>query len=86
MAATSRRQRTVSRGTEEVGSTPRHPGRGEEQRRLRALGAVGDVCARCFDAEGGALDAPFNDRLTSIDPDDLRVVSVGSVWRGARRR
>ncbi|MGP2440413.1 sugar-binding transcriptional regulator [Streptomyces sp. JW3] len=46
----------------------------EDQRRLRALGAVGDVCARYFDAEGVPVEAPFNDRLIGIDPDDLRAV------------
>ncbi|MFJ8751980.1 sugar-binding transcriptional regulator [Streptomyces sp. NPDC102441] len=46
----------------------------EDQQRLRELGAVGDVCARYFDAEGEPVDAPFNDRLIAIEPDDLRAV------------
>lgn len=46
----------------------------EDQRRLRAIGAVGDVCARYFDAEGRPVDAPFNDRLIGIDPGRLRGV------------
>jgi DNA-binding transcriptional regulator LsrR (DeoR family) len=45
-----------------------------DQRRLKALGAVGDVCARYFDAEGNLVDAPFGDRLIGIDPDRLHAV------------
>lgn len=39
----------------------------EDQNRLKAIGAVGDVCARYFDAEGQPVAAPFNDRLIGID-------------------
>ncbi|MFE7794779.1 sugar-binding transcriptional regulator [Streptomyces sp. NPDC057460] len=39
----------------------------QDQRRLKAMGAVGDVCARYFDAEGEPVAAPFNDRLIGID-------------------
>ncbi|WP_327242020.1 sugar-binding transcriptional regulator [Streptomyces sp. NBC_01320] len=46
----------------------------EDQRHLRELGAVGDVCARYFDADGHAVDARFNDRLIGIEPDRLRAV------------
>ncbi|MGV9391068.1 sugar-binding transcriptional regulator [Streptomyces olivaceus] len=45
-----------------------------DQRQLKELGAVGDVCARYFDADGDPVDAPFNDRLIGIDPDRLRAV------------
>ena len=44
----------------------------EDQQQLKRLGAVGDVCARYFDADGGAVDAPFNDRIIGIEPDRLR--------------
>ncbi|MES5823104.1 sugar-binding transcriptional regulator [Streptomyces sp. RG80] len=46
----------------------------EDQRDLRKLGAVGDVCARYFDADGEPVDAPFNDRIIGIEPDRLRAV------------
>ncbi|GGJ29099.1 sugar-binding transcriptional regulator [Streptomyces brasiliensis] len=46
----------------------------EEQRQLEELGAVGDVCTRYFDAEGRAVDAPFNDRIIGITPEQLRKV------------
>ncbi|MCQ4211734.1 sugar-binding transcriptional regulator [Streptomyces longispororuber] len=45
-----------------------------DQEQLRKLGAVGDVCARYFDADGSPVDAPFNDRLIGIEPDQLREV------------
>ncbi|MEV6312731.1 sugar-binding domain-containing protein [Streptomyces sp. NPDC051840] len=46
----------------------------EDQRHLGELGAVGDVCARYFDIDGEAVDAPFNDRIIGIEPDRLRAV------------
>lgn len=46
----------------------------EDQRDLGKLGAVGDVCARYFDADGEPVDAPFNDRIIGIEPDRLRAV------------
>ena len=46
----------------------------EDQRDLMKLGAVGDVCARYFDADGEPVDAPFNDRIIGIEPDRLRAV------------
>ncbi|NGN62600.1 MarR family transcriptional regulator [Streptomyces sp. A7024] len=45
-----------------------------DQTQLTKLGAVGDVCARYFDATGNLVDAPFNDRIIGIDPDHLRAV------------
>ncbi|MEV8364326.1 sugar-binding transcriptional regulator [Streptomyces niveus] len=45
----------------------------EDQQQLKALGAVGDVCARYFDAEGEPVDAPFNNRLIGIDLTQLGV-------------
>ncbi|KQV93529.1 DNA-binding transcriptional regulator [Streptomyces sp. Root369] len=46
----------------------------EDQQQLKKLGAVGDVCTRYFDADGHPVDAPFNDRLIGIGPDELRAV------------
>ncbi|MGA5454921.1 sugar-binding transcriptional regulator [Streptomyces umbrinus] len=45
----------------------------EDQQQLKALGAVGDVCARYFDAEGEPVAAPFNNRLIGIDLTQLGV-------------
>ncbi|MFG2589539.1 sugar-binding transcriptional regulator [Streptomyces sp. NPDC048438] len=47
----------------------------EDQKTLKELGAVGDVCARYFDIAGNPVDAPFNDRLIGIAPDELRAVA-----------
>lgn len=60
-----------------------------DQRQLKELGAVGDMCARYFDADGDPVDAPFNDRLVGIDPDRCARWNAGSEWRAAptgRRR
>lgn len=46
----------------------------DDQRRLKELGAVGDVCALYFDADGNLVDAPFSDRVIGIAPDQLRAV------------
>jgi DNA-binding transcriptional regulator LsrR (DeoR family) len=41
---------------------------------LRALGAVGDVCLRFFDARGQLVDTELHDRVLGISSDDLRMV------------
>ncbi|WP_327658177.1 sugar-binding transcriptional regulator [Streptomyces sp. NBC_00483] len=46
----------------------------EDQRALKKLGAVGDVCARYFDSAGEPVDAPFNNRVLGIDRDQLLAV------------
>jgi DNA-binding transcriptional regulator LsrR (DeoR family) len=46
----------------------------EDQRQLEALGAVGDVCTRYFDAEGRVVKADFDDHIIGISPDQLRAV------------
>ncbi|MEU5109302.1 sugar-binding domain-containing protein [Streptomyces sp. NPDC021354] len=46
----------------------------QDQQQLEKLGAVGDVCARYFDADGNPVDAPFNDRLIGIEPERLHAV------------
>ncbi|MFB8267560.1 sugar-binding transcriptional regulator [Streptomyces sp. NPDC055955] len=45
-----------------------------DQRHLEELGAVGDVCARYFDKDGNPVDAPFNNRIIGIEPNQLRAV------------
>ncbi|CAG7614310.1 sugar-binding transcriptional regulator [Actinacidiphila bryophytorum] len=45
-----------------------------DQRQLEALGAVGDVCTRYFDAEGRVVKADFDDHIIGISPEQLRAV------------
>jgi DNA-binding transcriptional regulator LsrR (DeoR family) len=47
---------------------------GRDQDRLRAAGAVGDICMRFFDAKGAVVDADVHDRVVGIDPEQLRQV------------
>lgn len=44
----------------------------EELRRLRELGAVGDICQRFFDADGTHVDAGLGERTIGISVDQLR--------------
>ncbi|RKN39851.1 sugar-binding transcriptional regulator [Streptomyces hoynatensis] len=46
----------------------------EELARLRALGAVGDICQRFFDAMGVHVDAGLGERTVGIPVDQLRTV------------
>ena len=46
----------------------------EQQRELRALGAVGDVCLRFFDAQGTLVSSPFNERVLGVPPELLKAV------------
>jgi DNA-binding transcriptional regulator LsrR (DeoR family) len=46
----------------------------DDQRQLKELGAVGDVCTRYFDADGRHVKADFDDRIIGIEPDQLRAV------------
>ena len=49
----------------------------DEQERLRAAGAVGDVCLRFFDALGAVVPTGFDDRVLAIP---------GDVYRGIPRK
>lgn len=42
-----------------------------EQRELRELRAVGDVCLRYFDAEGKLVDSDFDQRVVGITPEKM---------------
>ena len=46
----------------------------EDQERLRASGAIGDVCLRFFDASGTHVRSPLDDRVLGISIDLLRRV------------
>jgi DNA-binding transcriptional regulator LsrR (DeoR family) len=41
---------------------------------LRSHGAVGDICLRFFDAEGGVVETELDDRVVGIDRQTLRSV------------
>jgi DNA-binding transcriptional regulator LsrR (DeoR family) len=46
----------------------------EEEHRLRALGAVGDVCLRFFDQHGRHIASDLDDRVLGIGPDAFKRV------------
>jgi DNA-binding transcriptional regulator LsrR (DeoR family) len=46
----------------------------EEESRLRALGAIGDVCMRFFDAQGNHIASDLDDRVLGISAETLRRV------------
>ena len=45
-----------------------------EQDRLRAAGAVGDVCLRFFDAAGQPVETELDDRVLAISREDYRAI------------
>jgi len=53
---------------------------------LRAVGAVGDVCLRFFDADGNLVDTELNDRVVGISSDDLRAVQRTVGIAGGERK
>ena len=46
----------------------------EEEQRLRALGAIGDVCMRFFDGNGQHISSELDDRVLGIGSEMLRKV------------
>jgi DNA-binding transcriptional regulator LsrR (DeoR family) len=44
----------------------------EEQRELQALGAVGDICLRFFDADGVPVESPVDDRVIGMELEQLK--------------
>jgi DNA-binding transcriptional regulator LsrR (DeoR family) len=57
-----------------------------ELKNLSDRGAVGDICLRFFDAIGQPVDTPLNERLLSIELDQLRKVSRVVGIAGGRRK
>lgn len=53
---------------------------------LRALGAVGDVCLRFFDAEGNPLNSDLDDRVVGIGVTELRSVARKIGIAGGERK
>jgi DNA-binding transcriptional regulator LsrR (DeoR family) len=57
-----------------------------ERERLRAAGAVGEICGRFFDAAGQECRDPYHERVISIELDTLRrCPEVVAVTNGAGR-
>lgn len=46
----------------------------EDLARLRARGAVGDICGWCYDTEGSVLDIEHNHRVIAIEPQALQSI------------
>lgn len=46
----------------------------DDQTMLRALGAVGDVCMRFFDADGRSVDSSLDERIIGVREQQLRSV------------
>lgn len=57
-----------------------------EQEELRALGAVGDVCLRFFDAEGQPVQSRFDRRVVGIDAVALRKIPRRVAVAGGLRK
>ncbi|ONK09634.1 sugar-binding transcriptional regulator [Streptomyces sp. MP131-18] len=57
-----------------------------EIERLRAAGAVGDVCLNFFDAAGTPVDTGTAERVIGITPDGLRAVPRCVAVAGGRRK
>ncbi|MFG2967962.1 MULTISPECIES: sugar-binding transcriptional regulator [unclassified Streptomyces] len=58
----------------------------EEIARLRALGAVGDICQRFFDENGVHVDAGLGERTIGISVDQLRTVPRRIAVAGGERK
>lgn len=58
----------------------------EEISRLRALGAVGDICRRFFDENGVHVDAGLGERTIGISVDQLRTVPRRIAVAGGERK
>ena len=59
---------------------------GEDQDRLRAAGAVGDVCLRFFDADGQPVTGALAERIIGITPGTLRAVPRRIAVAGGLRK
>jgi DNA-binding transcriptional regulator LsrR (DeoR family) len=58
----------------------------QELESLRALGAVGDVCLRFFDAAGAPIKSPLNDRVIGMELEQLRKVKRSVGIAGGERK
>jgi DNA-binding transcriptional regulator LsrR (DeoR family) len=58
----------------------------QELKRLSSKGAVGDICLRFFDSEGKPVVTELNDRVISIEVDQLRKIKRVVAVAGGRRK
>jgi len=58
----------------------------QELRLLASKGAVGDICLRFFDRTGAAVNTELNDRVISMELDQLRAVKRVVGVAGGRRK
>jgi DNA-binding transcriptional regulator LsrR (DeoR family) len=58
----------------------------QELKLLAGKGAVGDICLRFFDVEGKPVITELNDRVISMDLDEMRVVRRVVGVAGGRRK
>jgi DNA-binding transcriptional regulator LsrR (DeoR family) len=58
----------------------------QELKTLSARGAVGDICLRFFDDNGRSVSTPLNERVISIDLDQLRAIKRVVGIAGGRRK
>lgn len=58
----------------------------EELEDLRQRGAVGDVCMRFFDAEGQAIETPYNERVIGMELSQLSRLRRCLAVAGGRRK
>jgi DNA-binding transcriptional regulator LsrR (DeoR family) len=58
----------------------------EDQEKLLAAGAVGDVCHRFFDSAGVAVPNDLDNRVLGIDPDTLRAIPRRIGFAGGPRK
>jgi len=58
----------------------------EEVEQLKAMGAVGDIALRFFDADGRPIKHQINDRIIGLDPDQIkRIPRVIGIAGGAEK-
>ncbi|HEY0188150.1 MAG TPA: sugar-binding transcriptional regulator [Cellulomonas sp.] len=53
---------------------------------LRGLGAVGDICLRFFDADGGVIDSELDERILGIEPAALLAIPRRVAVAGGMRK
>lgn len=58
----------------------------EEQTLLRQSGAVGDICLRFFDSNGELVKGPLDNRVVSMNLEQLRNVDQAIAVAGAKRK
>lgn len=58
----------------------------QELELLSGRGAAGDICLRFFDAQGQPVDTPLNDRVISMELNELRRVPRVVGVAGGRRK